>query len=134
MEFEGKDSEVINKFSINVSNEVLEDLNRRLENTRFVEPISGTQFNYGFNSDYLKKVVDYWLTKYDWRKQELLLNKYNHYKTQISGINIHFIHVKPTKPAKHIIPIMVILVQKLILASKHVLVFAIGIFVVGYFR
>lgn len=86
---------------------MLQDLKGRLESARFVQPIGGSQFRYGFHSDYLKKVVDYWRTKFDWRKQELVLNKYNHYKTQISGINVHFIHVKPTKAAKTVIPIMV---------------------------
>ncbi len=98
---------VINKFSVNISDTVLQDLKKRLESARFVEPISGTQFNYGFNSDYLRKVVEYWKTKFDWRKQELILNQFNHYKTQINGINIHYIHVKPSKPAKIVIPLMV---------------------------
>ena len=103
-----KDPVAINKFAVNVSNDILQDLQRRLESARFVEPISGTQFNYGFNSDYLRKVVDYWKTGFDWRKQELVLNKFNHYKTQINGINIHYIHVKPTKPVKTVVPLLII--------------------------
>ena len=75
---------------------------------RYVESIEGTNFNYGFNSNYLKQVVEYWKTKYDWRKQEKELNKYNHFKTQIEGINVHFVHVKPTKPSKTVIPLMMI--------------------------
>jgi hypothetical protein len=73
-----------------------------------VEPIEGTQFNYGFNANYLKQVIEYWKTKYDWRKQEKELNKFNQFTTQIEGINIHFIHVKPSKPAKTVVPLMVI--------------------------
>ncbi|XP_054156347.1 epoxide hydrolase 1-like [Oppia nitens] len=102
-----KDPLTINRFTINVSDEVLTDLKHRLDLARFVEPLPGTQFNYGFNGNYLKQVVDYWKTKYDWRQQEKELNKFNHFKTQINGIDIHFIHVKPSKPAKTVVPILI---------------------------
>ncbi|CAG2183709.1 unnamed protein product, partial [Oppiella nova] len=81
---------------------------QRLESARYVEPIAGTQFNYGFNGDYLKKIVDYWRNTYDWRKYESQLNQFPQYKTQINGIDVHFIHVKPSKPAKTVIPLMII--------------------------
>ncbi|XP_054156467.1 epoxide hydrolase 1-like [Oppia nitens] len=103
-----KDPDTINKFTVNISDEVHSELKQRLRSTRFVKPLPDSQFNYGFNGDYLKQVVDYWLTKFDWRKQEKELNKYNHFKTKISGIDIHFIHVKPSKPAKTIVPLMLI--------------------------
>ena len=90
-----------------MSDHVLIDLRRRLDNARYVEPLDAVNFNYGFNSDYLKKVVEHWKTKFDWREQELILNKYNHYKTQISGIDVHYIHVKPSKPAKTVLPLLV---------------------------
>jgi Epoxide hydrolase N terminus len=48
----------------------------------------------------LQQVVDYWLTKYDWKKQEALINKYDHFKTVIEGLNIHFVRVRPEKPEK----------------------------------
>ncbi|CAG2173392.1 unnamed protein product [Oppiella nova] len=103
-----KDPEDINKFSVKVSDEVLNDLKRRLESARYVEPIPGTQFNYGFNADYLKKVVDHWRTQFNWRTQEKELNKFTQYTTKINGIDIHFLHVKPSKPAKTVVPLMVI--------------------------
>jgi len=103
-----EDPEIINEFTVNISESVLEDLRHRLESARFVEPIEGTKFNYGFNADYLKQVVEYWKTKFDWRKQERELNKFDQFMTQIEGINIHFIHVKPKKSVKNVIPILVI--------------------------
>ena len=106
-----KNSEDIHPFSVNVSDEVLEDLRRRLESARFGQSIAGTQFNYGFNSEYLQKVVNYWKTSYDWRKYEKELNKFNQFKTQINGINIHFLHIKPSKPAKTVVPLMVCLIN-----------------------
>lgn len=102
-----EDSKEINKFEVKVSEEVLQDLRNHLESTRFVEPISGTNFNYGFNANYLQEVVEYWKTKYDWSKYESELNKFNQYKTRINGLEIHFLHVKPSKPAKTVVPLLV---------------------------
>lgn len=55
----------------------------------------GIQFQYGFNSRTLRKVVDYWLKEYKWKERETYFNKYSHYMTHIQGLDIHFVHVKP---------------------------------------
>ncbi|CAG2170108.1 unnamed protein product [Oppiella nova] len=102
-----KESVAIDKFVVNVSEDVLTDLKRRLESARYVEPIAGTAFNYGFNSDYLKKVIAYWRNTYDWRKTETILNQFPQFKTRIHGIDVHFIHVKPSKPAKTVVPLLI---------------------------
>lgn len=86
----------------------LVDLQSRLANARYVDHVEDTQFHYGFNSEYLKEVVEYWRTKYDWRAEEAKLNAYPQFLTQIEGLDIHFVHVKPSKPAKRVVPIMVI--------------------------
>lgn len=95
-----KDDLTIKKFVINVEEPVLKDLKSRLNNTRFVEPLENVKFHYGFNGAYLKEVVEYWKSKYDWRKHEKELNKFSHYTTQIEGINVHFIHEKPKLQGK----------------------------------
>ena len=43
----------------------------------------------------MKKIVEYWRNTYDWRKQEAELNKFPQFKTNIEGIDIHFLRVKP---------------------------------------
>ena len=40
--------------------------------------------------------MDYWLNKYDWRTQEKILNQHPQFLTQIEGLDIHFVQVKPT--------------------------------------
>ncbi|CAG2114906.1 unnamed protein product [Medioppia subpectinata] len=55
-----KESVAINKFVVNVSDGVLADLKSRLESARYVTPIAGTNFNYGFNGDYLQKITHGW--------------------------------------------------------------------------
>ena len=70
----------IKEFSISLSNEVLNDLKERLAKTYFFENLEGIDWEYGINPDYVKELVEYWRTKYDWRSQEEILNTYKHYK------------------------------------------------------
>ena len=93
---------------MNISDSDLKDLQSRLKKARYVDHIEDTRFTYGFNSLYLREVVQYWRTKYDWRKEEAKLNGHPQFVTQIEGIDIHFVHVKPSKPAKTVLPLLVI--------------------------
>lgn len=47
------------------------------------------------NTDYLEKILEYWIHKYDVTKRVELLNQFPHYKTTIQGLDIHFIRVTP---------------------------------------
>jgi pimeloyl-ACP methyl ester carboxylesterase len=81
-------------FQINIPQSALEDLQTRLANTRWPDEASGAGWSMGTSLAYMKDLVDYWQTKYDWRKHEAMLNKFQHFKTEIDGTNIHFIHEK----------------------------------------
>ncbi|XP_056150438.1 epoxide hydrolase 1 [Lampris incognitus] len=85
----------IRPYKVTTSDEELEDLYRRLDQTRPVPSLEDSQFNYGFNSNYLQKVVSYWRHDFDWRRQVDKLNWYPHFKTNIEGIDVHYVHVKP---------------------------------------
>lgn len=61
----------------------------------FIPPLKDVAFQYGFNTDYLKKVIHFWRTKYNWRAQEKYLNSLPQFKIEIGQLNIHFIHAKP---------------------------------------
>ena len=43
---------------------------------------------------YVKELAEYWRTKFDWRGQENLINSFSHFKTNVDGLGIHFIHEK----------------------------------------
>lgn len=90
------DNEDIRPFKIETSEEELKDLFHRIDQTRYTEPLEGSRFNYGFNSIHLRKVMSYWRNKFDWRKQLEVLNQYPQFKTKIEGLDIHFLHAKPT--------------------------------------
>jgi hypothetical protein len=82
----------VRPFTIHVPDDVLDDLRRRLGHTRFPDAIPGSGWDYGSNLEYLKELVHYWRTDFDWRAQEAQLNRLHHYKTPVDGLNIHFIH------------------------------------------
>lgn len=92
---EGGEDVSIRPFKITTSDEEIEDLYRRMDQTRPVPSLEESQFHFGFNSQYLQKVVSYWRNDFDWRKQVDKINQYPHFKTNIEGIEIHYLHVKP---------------------------------------
>ncbi|KAJ8248626.1 hypothetical protein GJAV_G00244020 [Gymnothorax javanicus] len=86
-------------FLVKTTDEEIQDLHRRIDQTRFTQPLDEGQFHYGFNSKYLRKVVSYWRRQFDWKEQVKVLNKYPHYKTKIEGLDVHFVHVRaPHRP------------------------------------
>jgi len=86
----------IQPFQINVPQSVLDDLQTRLASTRWLDPVEG--WAQGMNSDYMRELADYWQNKYDWRKHEAALNKFNWFKTKIGGEEIRFIHERGKGP------------------------------------
>lgn len=64
---------------------------------RYQPSLEGTNFEYGFNPTTLKKVIEFWKNKYNWREREAKLNNMPQYVTQVAGLNIHFVHAKPEK-------------------------------------
>ena len=89
---EQPDAEGIRPFTIEISDEVLEDLNDRLARSRLPDQISGTGWDYGTNRAYVEALLAYWQDGFDWRAQERRLNEFDHFKTVIDGVDVHFIH------------------------------------------
>jgi len=88
----------VRPFTIAVENSVLDDLRQRLADTRWPDEIPNTGWDYGSNLAYIKELVDYWRTDFDWRAQEAKLNAFNHFKSEVDGLDIHFIHEKGKGP------------------------------------
>ncbi|XP_069705265.1 juvenile hormone epoxide hydrolase 1-like [Periplaneta americana] len=105
-----KMDESIRSFKINVPDEVLQDLKKRLDLAApYTPPLEGINFEYGFNTNYLKKVIEFWKTSYNWRERETYLNRFPHFKTYVDGLDIHFIHVKPKNVDKsvRVLPLLI---------------------------
>ena len=84
-------------FKIAVPDAVLTDLKERLARTRFPSEIEGSGWDYGTNLAYLRELVTYWRTKYDWREQERRLNQWPQFTTNIDGVDLHFIHQRSSR-------------------------------------
>uniref|UniRef100_A0A1B6CXB2 Epoxide hydrolase n=1 Tax=Clastoptera arizonana TaxID=38151 RepID=A0A1B6CXB2_9HEMI len=108
---EGKSDTSIKPFKINIPNEVITDLKQRLKMVQpFQPPLEGTASQYGFNTDYLNTVLEFWKNKYSWKDRLVYLNSVPQYMTEVAGLKIHFMHVKPatTKPGVTVLPLLLV--------------------------
>lgn len=85
-------------FTIAIPDEVLADLKSRLSRTRWVHDFANTEWAYGTSGDYLRELVAYWREGYDWRRHEREMNTFPHFRTEIDGVPIHFIHARGKGP------------------------------------
>jgi len=84
----------IRPFRIDVSDQDLVDLRRRLAATRWPDKETVTDESQGVPLAILQELVHYWQTDYDWRKVETQLNAMPQFITEVDGLDIHFIHVR----------------------------------------
>ena len=82
----------VEPFRIDVPDDVLADLRRRLSATRWPEAECVDDWSQGIPLAYTREVAEYWATDYDWRAREVALNRFDQYTTEIDGLGIHFIH------------------------------------------
>ncbi|KAL1230524.1 Epoxide hydrolase [Trichinella pseudospiralis] len=77
------DDEAIYTFEVKVPDSVLNDLQVRLNNTKFFQTLENSSFFYGSNANFLHSFRDYWMNSYNWR------------------LNVHYIHAKPAEDSKY---------------------------------
>ena len=88
----------IRPFHINIPDEALVDLRRRLAATRWPDRETVNDRSQGVQLAKIQELVRYWGTDYDWRKAEARLNAWPQFMTTIDGVDIHFIHVRSRHP------------------------------------
>ena len=84
----------IRPFHIDVPEEELVDLRRRIEATRWPEKETVEDQSQGPRLATMQALARYWATEYDWHKCEATLKALPHFITEIDGLDIHFIHVR----------------------------------------
>ena len=84
----------VRPFRINVPEEDLVDLRRRVMATRWPDKETIADQSQGAQLAKMQELVRYWGTDYDWRKVEAKLNALPQFLTEIDGLDIHFIHVR----------------------------------------
>ncbi|MFI5564525.1 epoxide hydrolase family protein [Amycolatopsis japonica] len=86
-------------FVIDVEQDVLDDLRRRLKATRFAPDLDNEDEAFGLSTAYLKPIVEYWADGFDWRAVEARLNEYSHHRVDVDGTPVHFIREPGKGPA-----------------------------------
>ena len=88
----------IRPFAVETPEADLEALRHRLAETRWPHPELVNDRSQGVQSATIQRLADYWASDYDWRTCESKLNALPQFKTEIDGVDIHFIHVRSPHP------------------------------------
>ncbi|MFY0582451.1 epoxide hydrolase N-terminal domain-containing protein [Cystobacter fuscus] len=81
-------------YRIHVPDAVLSDLHRRLDATRWPEPLPGGAWERGADVSYVRELCEYWRHRYDWRAHEAALNAFPQFLCEVEGVDLHFLHVR----------------------------------------
>jgi pimeloyl-ACP methyl ester carboxylesterase len=94
----------VRPFHVDVPEEELVELRRRIEATRWPSKELVPDRSQGVQLATIQALARYWETDYDWRKAEAKLNALPQFTTEIDGVDIHFIHVK--SPNENALPLI----------------------------
>jgi pimeloyl-ACP methyl ester carboxylesterase len=79
-------------FTIDVADEILEDLRARIRSTRLPDQVPGVGWDQGAELDHLRRTLEYWADGFDWRARERELNSFAHFRADVDGAPVHFVH------------------------------------------
>lgn len=85
-------------FRIDIPAKTIRHIVSRVREARWPARIDSTDWSYGVNWDYMKKLADYWTTSYDWRLAQRALNQYPQFHARVEDYDIHFYHVRGKEP------------------------------------
>ncbi len=86
-------------FTIDIATATIEDLQARLTATRFPQAVNGAHWDYGTDPVYLRDFCSYWANDFDWPAAQKRLNAFDHYRTEIDGVGVHFVQHLSDDPA-----------------------------------
>jgi hypothetical protein len=85
-------------YVVEIPDRDLEDLKARLARVRWPDELPDGGWDYGVPLGYVRELVEYWRTGYDWRAHEAKLNEHPQFMTTIDGQPVHFVHVRSPEP------------------------------------
>jgi len=85
-------------FRVNVPQSTVDRILRRVRETRLPERLNAPDWRYGTNWDYMNALVEYWTTKFDWRRAESNLNRFPQFLARVADFDIHYYHVRGQGP------------------------------------
>ena len=88
------DATAIRPFHVDVPQETIDDLMRRIASTRWPSKELVDDRSQGVQLATMQALAEFWTTEYDWRACEARLNALPQFMTEIDGVEIHFVHVR----------------------------------------
>lgn len=85
---------MVKPFKVDISDQIIKNIYDKVKKYPWHEMPNDGGWEYGTNLDYMKEISKYWVSEFDWRKQEKEINKFPNFITKIDDIDIHFIHEK----------------------------------------
>ena len=85
-------------FQIEFDEAAIDDLRARLARTRWPERETVDDWSQGVPSGYLQELCEYWSDGYDFAAAQTRLNAFQHFRTDVEGLGIHFLHVRSPHP------------------------------------
>ena len=85
-------------FELKIPDTAIQDLRERLARTRFPDQAPGAPWAYGTDLAWMRELVEYWQTKFNWRAQEARLNAFPQFNVALADIDIHYLHVQGKGP------------------------------------
>jgi hypothetical protein len=87
-------------FKLDIPAAVLTDLVARLKATRWPDQLQDLQtgWEYGADLNYMKDLVNYWATEFDWKAREKEFNSMEQFTLPINGLTMHFVHRRSSNP------------------------------------
>ena len=90
----GETANEIRPFQVDIPEEALADLRRRIAATRWPSRELVTDRSQGVQLATVQELARYWTSDYDWQKAEAKLNALPQFTTEIDGVDLHFLHVR----------------------------------------
>jgi pimeloyl-ACP methyl ester carboxylesterase len=85
-------------FTPHIDDAVIADLKRRLGDVRWAPDYGNDDWSYGVKTSYMQELAEYWRTQFDWPAQEAKIAAFDHFKVDLDGVPIHFIHERGKGP------------------------------------
>jgi pimeloyl-ACP methyl ester carboxylesterase len=98
-------SEAIHPFTLSIAESELQLLKRRLAETRWPDAEVVDDWSQGAPLAKVRALCEYWEKSYDWRRCERMLNDFGQFRTEMDGLNLHFLHVR--SPHENALPLII---------------------------